>query len=68
MDKADVKKIVTDEIDKFLKDSLDKEVKKLIHSNNSQSRSEMIKTIKNALEDLFKALWFRHQLWSDSIK
>lgn len=68
MDKQDVKKIVNDEINKFVKDSLDKEVKLIIAKSNSQTRGEMISTIKNALEAVYKVLWQKKEFWKSDIK
>jgi Ni,Fe-hydrogenase III component G len=67
MDKDDVKKIVNDEINKFVDDSLDKEIKKILSKSNSQTRSEMISTIKNALEAVYKMLWMKKDFWKSDI-
>jgi hypothetical protein len=68
MDKLDVKEIVKDEIDKFVGDSLDKEVKKILSKSNSQTRAEMISTIKNAMEAVYKVLWQKRDFWKTDIK
>jgi Ni,Fe-hydrogenase III component G len=68
MDIKDVKEIVKDEISKFVNDSLDKEIKKVLHSSNSQSRDEMIVTIKNAMEAVYKVLWQKRDFWKTDIK
>ncbi len=68
MDKTDVKAIVNDEINKFVGDFLDKEMKKIIHNSNSQSRSELISTIKDALESVYKMLWVKRDFWKTDIK
>jgi Ni,Fe-hydrogenase III component G len=68
MDIKDVKEIVKDEINKFVNDSLDKEIKKVLHSSNSQSRDEMIVTIKNAMEAVYKVLWQKRDFWKTDIK
>jgi hypothetical protein len=64
----DVKDIVNSEIKKFVNDSLDKEVKKILHSSNSKTRDEMIGTIKNALESVVKVLWAKKDFWKTDIK
>lgn len=68
MDNKDVKEIVNDEIKKFVNDSLDKEVKKILHNSNSQSRDELITTIKNAMEAVYKMLWVKKDFWKSDIK
>ena len=68
MDKNDIQKIVSDEITKFVKDSLDKEVKKVLRNSSSQSRDELISTIKNAMEAVYKVLWQKREFWKTDIK
>ena len=68
MDKAAVKQIVDDEIKKFISDSLDKEMKKLLHTNGSASRDELISTIKNSFEVVYKNLWQKRDFWKSEIR
>jgi|AntAceMinimDraft_10_1070366.scaffolds.fasta_scaffold23439_5 hypothetical protein len=68
MNNEDIKKIVNDEITKFVNDSLDKEIKKILAKSNSQTRSEMISTIKNAIEGVYKMLWLKRDFWKSDIK
>lgn len=68
MDKTDIKGIVKDEINKFVNDSLDKEIKKILINSNSQSRTEVIATIKNAMEAVYKVLWQKRDFWKTDIK
>jgi hypothetical protein len=68
MDKMDVREIVKDEINKFVNDSLDKEVKKILAKSGSQTRNEAISTIKNALEAVYKVLWQKRDFWKTDIK
>lgn len=68
MDKATVKQIVNDEIKKFISDSLDKEMKKILRSNSSDSRDELVTTIKNSFEEVFKNMWQKRDYWRSSIK
>lgn len=65
---ADVEKIVKDEIERFIKDSLDKEMKKILRNTNSQSRDELISTIKNSLDAVYKVLWQKKDFWKTDIK
>jgi hypothetical protein len=67
MDKADVKQIVNDEIRKFISDSLDKEMKKMLH-NKTATRDELISTIRNSMEAVYRTLWQKREIWRDQIK
>ncbi len=68
MDNDNVKEIVKSEIRKFVDDSLDKEVKKILRSSNSQSRDELINIIKNAMESVYKMLWTKRDFWKTDIR
>jgi len=68
MNKQDVKAIVNDEINKFIDSSLDREMRKVLSKSNSQTRGEMIITIKNAMEAVYKLLWTKKEFWKSDIK
>ena len=68
MNVNDVKGIINDEIKKFVDDSLDKEMKKVLRNSNSQSRDELINTTKNAMEAVYKVLWQKRDFWKTDIK
>lgn len=68
MDKSDVKEIVNDEIKKFVNDMLDKEMKKILQSKNSATRAELVDTIKNAFDAVYKLLWQKKEFWKGDIK
>ncbi len=68
MDKSEVKEIVRDEIIKFVNDSLDKEIKKILAKSNTMSRNEMISTIKDSMEAVYKVLWTKREFWKSDIK
>lgn len=68
MEKTDVKGIVNDEIKKFVSDNLDKEIKKILHSSNSATRDELITTIKNSIEAVYKVLWQKREFWKTDIR
>jgi len=68
MDKNQIKVLVNDEIKNFIKDELDKEMRKILHKSNSQTRDEMIKTIKDSLESVYKMLWQKRDFWKTDIK
>lgn len=68
MEKTDVEKVVNDEIKKFVNDNLDKEIKRILHSNNSKTRDEIIGTIKNAMEAVVRVLWQKKDFWKSDIR
>lgn len=68
INKEDVKAIVNDEIKKFVNDSFDKEIKKVLHNSNSMTRAEIIVTIKNAMESVYKLMWVKRDFWKSDIK
>jgi len=68
MDKIEVKEIVDSEIKKFIGNSLDKEIKKILHDKNSASRDEIISTIKSAFEAVYKTLWTKKEFWKTDIR
>ena len=68
MDRQEVKEIVNDEIGKFVNDSLDKEIKKVMAKSNTQTRGEVVNIIKNSLEAVYKMLWQKRDFWKTDIK
>jgi hypothetical protein len=68
MDNNEVKAIVKSEIKNFVADSLDKEIKKILHNSNSLSRDEVLNTMKNALDSVYKLLWMKKEFWKADIK
>ena len=68
MDKNEIKGLINDEIRKFVSDSLDKEIKKILHNSNSSSREELISTIKDSMESVYKVLWMKRDFWKTGIK
>ena len=68
MDEKQIKDIINSEIKKFVNDSLDAEMKKLLHSSNSKSRAELITSIKDSLEAVYKMLWVKKEFWKSDIK
>lgn len=68
MDKAEIKQIVSDEIKNFISGSLDKEVKKLLSNNSSDSREELIKVFRNSFETVYKNLWLKRGYWTSDIR
>ena len=68
MDNEDIKKIVNSEINKFIKDSLDKEIANVLSKSNSKTRGELINIIKNSLEAVYKMLWQKRDFWKTDIR
>lgn len=68
MDSNKLKKVIDDEIKSFIQDELDKEIKKVLSKSNSQTRGEMVKTIKDSLESVYKMLWQKRDFWKADIK
>jgi len=68
MDSKEVKDIVNSEIKNFVNDSLDAEMKKILHSSGSKSRPELITTIKDAMEAVYKVLWMKRDFWKSDIR
>lgn len=68
MNKTDIIKLVNDEIKKFISNDLDNEVGKILKSKASNTRDELIKTIKNSMESVYKLLWQKRDFWKSDIK
>lgn len=68
MNETEIKKIVNAEIKKIFADTLDKEVKRVLAKQGSQSRNELVKTIKNSMEAVYKVLWQKRDFWKTDIK
>lgn len=67
-DREEIIKVVNSEIKKFAADSLDKEVSKVVGKSNTQTRTELVKLIKNSLESVYKLLWQKREFWKNDIK
>ena len=65
---TEVKEIVKSEIKKFINDILDKEMKKILHTNGSESRDELVVMVKNAFDAVYKTMWQRKDFWQSGIK
>ena len=66
--KADVQEIVRKEIESFVKDNLDKAIKDAMKNSNSATRKELIDTIKNSIESVYKMFWYKRDFWKSDIK
>lgn len=67
MNKTDVKDIVKSEIKKYFDSELDKEVSAVL-KKKSKTRDELIITIKDSLEAVYKMLWTKRDFWKSDIK
>jgi len=67
-DKVKTVKIIQDEMKKFHRDNLDKEVTALIGKSSSKVRTEIINIIKNSLESVYKILWQKRDFWKTDIR
>ncbi len=68
LSKQDVKKIVRDEIKKFVTSDLDKEIEKLLKSLASKTRKASTEQIKDGISKLAEFLWIRRNIWKSDIK
>jgi hypothetical protein len=68
MNNDDIKKVVKDEIAKFVKDSLDIELRKILGNLGSKSRQELANAMKRAMESVYKVLWVKRDFWKTDIK
>ena len=68
MNKEEIQKIVKTEIKNFISNELDNEVNKVLKSSNTKTRNELIKTIKDSMEAVYKVLWQKRDFWKSDIK
>ena len=68
INKRELEKIINDEIKKFLADSLDKEMKRILRNTNAQSRGEILQMIKDSMEAVYRTLWQKREFWKSDIK
>jgi hypothetical protein len=68
MTESEVVKLINVEIKKYFNDKLDSEIAKNLKSRNSRSRDELIITIKDSMESVFKVLWQKKDFWKTDIK
>ena len=67
MNKEEIKNIVRDEIERYIKNDLDKDIKKII-STKTQSHDVIIDIIKDSLEAVYKTFWQKRDFWKNEIK
>lgn len=68
MNKTEITALIKQEIKKYISDSLDDEVKKIIAKRGSKSRDEVTKAISDGMEGVYKTLWQKRDFWKTSIK
>lgn len=68
MDKSEVKRIVKDEIKRFITRELDNEISKILRGNNTKARKETIEITKEGLSKLAEFLWIRRNVWKGDIR
>jgi len=67
-ERSDIVDVVKSEIKKFVNDSMDKEMKKVLHKSDSAARKEMVSLLRNGLEAAFKIFWIKKDFWKTDIK
>jgi len=67
MTEKEIKSLINSEIKKFYQDNLDKEIAKIMH-DNSKTRKEMIDTIGDAFDSVFRTLWQKKGFWKTEIR
>jgi hypothetical protein len=65
--KDELKSLIRGEINKVLESELDKRVSSLLKKANSGSNKETLNITKDALENLFKALYLKRMTWKKEI-
>jgi hypothetical protein len=68
MTKAEIEKLVKSEVKKMFSDMVDDEVNKVIKKPGTKSRNELISTIKDSMEAVYKVLWQKRDFWKSDIK
>ncbi|MFW5847321.1 MAG: hypothetical protein ACOCVF_00180 [bacterium] len=67
MNKSEVENIVKKEIKKFVDNDFDKELSQQL-KKKGKSRDEMLNTIKDSLEAVFKVLWQKREFWKSDLR
>lgn len=68
MTESNIIKLVKNEIKKYFEDNLDSEISKNIKNKNTKTRDELINTIKDSMESVYKVLWQKKDFWKSDIK
>jgi hypothetical protein len=64
--KVEIKKIVNDEVRKIVADELNKQLKTSLKSGSG--KEEMNAAIKAALNNLYKFMWSKRNVWNNELK
>jgi len=66
--KEELSRIINDELKSFVKNELEREVKKMLSKQGSDARKEVNNIVKNGLSKLAEFLWVRKGVWQSDIK
>ena len=66
--KEELTRIINDELKSFVKNELEREVKKMLSKQGSDARKEVNDIVKNGLSKLAEFLWVRKGVWQSDIK
>ena len=66
--KEELTNIINDELKSFVKNELEREVKKMLSKSGSGARKEVNDIVKNGLSKLAEFLWVRKGVWQSDIK
>ena len=64
--KAEIKKLVNDEVSKVFKDEFNKQLK--LSLKNGAGKDEMQEVVKSGLNNLYKFMWANRNIWNNEIK
>lgn len=67
MNEKEIKSLINKEIRSFVLDNLDREVAKIMH-DNSKTRKEMVDSIGDAFDSVFRTLWQKKGFWKTEIR
>ena len=63
---AQIKKIVDEQINKYIKDSLKREIAASLRQG--AGKAEMKETVKDALNNLYKYMWTKRSSWNNELR
>ena len=66
--KEELTNIINDELKSFIKNELEREVKKILSKSGGGARKEVNDIVKNGLSKLAEFLWVRKGVWQSDIK
>lgn len=66
--KEEITNIINDELKSFVRNELEREVKKILSKSGGTARKEVNDIVKNGLSKLAEFLWVRKGVWQSDIK